>query len=120
MLELVNRSWSAPRDRRRWRLAEGEAMVDALRASGLTMSAFARRHGLHEARVQRWVGRVARRRPEPAAVAAAPVFAPVRLVKRAEPPVLEVAIDGAVIRVRDGFDDALLARVVAVLRGERC
>jgi hypothetical protein len=53
--------WTPPRGRARWQLADGELMVAALRASGETPAAFARRHGLHEVRVQRWVARVGRK-----------------------------------------------------------
>src|SRR3979409_2363972 len=70
--------WTPPRGRLRWQLADGELMVAALRASGETPAAFARRHGLHEVRVQRWVARVGRK-----ARSAAPVpgvaFAPGRV-----------------------------------------
>jgi hypothetical protein len=112
--------WTPPRGRPRWQLADGELMVAALRASGETPAAFARRHGLHEVRVQRWVVRVGRK-----ARSATPVqpvaFAPVR-VTSAQPTVsgLEVAVGGAVVRVGRGFDDDLLRRVVAALAEASC
>jgi hypothetical protein len=101
-------------------MADGELMVAALRASGETPAAFARRHGLHEVRVQRWVARVGRK-----ARSAAPVqpvgFAPVR-VTSAQPAVsgLEVMVGGAVVRVARGFDGELLRRVVAALGEASC
>ena len=52
--------WAPPRGRGRWQLGDGEAMVAALVATGETLAGFARRHGLHPARVQRWVTRVDR------------------------------------------------------------
>jgi hypothetical protein len=96
-------------------MAEGEAMVATLHASGETPVAFARRHGLHEARVQRWVGRVSRK-PRGAATTQPVTFAPVRVT--AEPAVasgLDVIVGAAVVRVRHGFDGELLRRVIAVL-----
>jgi transposase-like protein len=74
-------------------------MVAALRASGERPAALARRHGLHEVRVQRWVVRVSRKARS--ATPGQPVaFAPVR-VTSAQPAVsgLEVAVGGAVVRV---------------------
>ena len=112
-------TWTPPPGRRRWSQAEGRAMLAALHASGVGMGAFAQRHGLHEERVRRWVRRADRRRPTPGA--APPGFAPVRLV--APPPVaagLEVAVGGAVVRVRPGFDAVLLRQVVAALGGAPC
>ena len=112
--------WTPPRGRPRWTMAEGELMVAALRASGETPAAFARRHGLHEVRVQRWVARVGRKARSAAAVR--PVgFAPVR-VTSAQPAAsgLEVVVGGAVVRVVRGFDDELLRRVVAVLGEASC
>ena len=95
-------------------------LAGELQASGETPAAFARRHGLHEVRVQRWVARVGRK-----ARSAAPVrpvaFAPVR-VTSAQPAVsaLEVVVGGAVVRVGRGFDGDLLRRVVAVLGEASC
>jgi len=135
MAESANRigvtSWQPPRERRRWTLGDGRALVAALRASRQTATAFARQHGIHEERVRRWVRRVEQRRAAPPAPPSTPAtapapaplaFAPVRLVERAEPecPALEVAVGGAVIRVRRGFDEALLGRVVAALGAGRC
>lgn len=92
-------------------------MVAALRASGETAAAFARRHGLHAARVQRWVTRVGRKSRAVPAVA----FAPVRVTtERATAAGLEVVVGGAVVRVVRGFDDDLLRRVVATLGGASC
>lgn len=112
--------WTPPRGRPRWTMADGELMVAALRASGETPAAFARRHSLHEVRVQRWVARVGRK-----ARSATPVqpvgFAPVR-VTSGQPAVsgLEVVVGGAVVRVDRGFDGDLLRRVVAALGEASC
>ena len=112
--------WTPPRGRLRWQLADGELMVAALRASGETPAAFARRHGLHEVRVQRWVARVGRK-ARSAAPAQAVAFARVR-VTSAQPAVsgLEVVVGGAVVRVSSGFDGELLRRVVATLGEGSC
>lgn len=122
--------WSPPRDRRRWGLDVGRAMVGALRRSGETQAAFARRHGLGEERVRRWLARVekASRKRGPAIT-----FAPVRLTatttaaRRAERPGpavaargLELVVRGVVVRIGVDFDAPLLRRVVAALEGEPC
>lgn len=114
--------WTPPRGRLRWQLADGELMVAALRDSGETPAAFARRHGLHEVRVQRWVARVGRKARSAAPAPVRPVaFAPVR-VTSAQPAAsgLEVAVGGAVVRVGHGFDGDLLRRVVAALGEASC
>src|SRR5882672_4579725 len=96
--------WTPPRGRARWQLADGELMVAALRASGKTPAAFARRHGLHEVRVQRWVARV--RRTSRSTSPVPPVaFAPVRVTATpASMAGLEVVIGGAVVRYGRGED----------------
>lgn len=112
--------WTPPRGRARWGVAEGEAMVAALRASGETPAAFAERHGLQEARVQRWMRRVGRK-PRTSTMAQPVTFAPVRVT--AEPAAssrLEIVVGGAVVRVSHGFDGELLRRVVATLGEATC
>lgn len=113
--------WSPPRDRGRWQVADGEAMVAALVASGESLAEFARQHGLHEARVQRWVARLGRPpRPRPATVATV-AFAPVRVTtERSTVSGLEVVVGRAVVRVGRGFDDELLRSVVAALGEASC
>jgi hypothetical protein len=116
----VPAEWTPPRGRPRWQYADGELMVAALRASGETPAVFARRHGLHEVRVERWVARVGRKARSAASVR--PVaFAPVR-VTSAQPAGsgLEVVVGGAVVRVCHGFDGELLRRVVATLGEASC
>lgn len=94
-------------------------MVAALAASGETVAGFARRHGLHPARVQRWmtrVGRKARGRSAPS-----PAFAPVRVTaERTSGSGLEVVIGGVVVRVSRDFDGEVLRRVVAALEVTSC
>jgi hypothetical protein len=98
-------------------------MVAALEASGETQAEFARRHGLKEARVQRWVGRVSGLRPGESEPTLAVRFAPVRLggSARSGESGLEVVVGAAVVRVNRDMDDELLRRVVAALAEEpRC
>lgn len=112
--------WTPPRGRTRWGTADGEAMVAALRASGETPAEFARQHGLREARVQRWAGRVSKK-PRAAARRQPVAFAPVRVT--AEPAgasMLDVVVGQAVVRVGHGFDGELLRRVVATLGEVSC
>lgn len=112
--------WTPPRGRARWQFGEGELMVAALRASGETPAAFARRHGLRERRVQRWVARVGRKSRSTSPVSPV-VFAPVRVTAAPTSTAgLDVVIGGAVVRVGHGFDDDLLRRVVAALREASC
>jgi transposase-like protein len=117
----------------RWQLEDGEAMVAALRASGETPAEFARRHGVQEVRVQRWVARVGRK-PRPSATVQPVVFAPVRVTaqrvtaqqatasehEHGHGHGLEVVVGGAVVRVSRGFDGELLRRVVATLGEASC
>ena len=114
--------WAPPRGRMRWRLEDGEAMVAALRASGETLAGFARRHGVQEVRVQRWVARVGRK-PRPSVPIQPVVFAPVRVAAEQATSSghgLEVVIGGAVVRVGRGFDAELLRRVIATLGEASC
>ena len=114
--------WAPPRGRMRWRLEDGEAMVAALRASGETPAGFARRHGVQEVRVQRWVARVGSK-PRPSVTVQPVVFAPVRVTAEqttASGRGLEVVVGGAVVRVGHGFDGELLRRVVATLGEASC
>lgn len=125
----VAAEWTPPRGRLRWQLADGEAMVAALRARGETPAVFAKRHGLQEVRVQRWIARTDGRPPRRAARAApatptsAVAFAPVRVTAPAAATRgcdLEVVVGDAIVRVGRDVDDELLRRVVAALAGARC
>lgn len=110
--------------RRRWRVADAQAVLSALEASGLTVSAFAEREGLEKERLNRWRRRFAREheagtgslptRPglielRSTAAASAP-----RSAGRTEP--VEIVLgSGLVVRVAETIDPATLARLVAAL-----
>ncbi|HXH06997.1 MAG TPA: transposase [Vicinamibacterales bacterium] len=93
--------------RRRWTDAEGRAVAHAWRRSGLTVAAFARRHGLDEQRVRRW----ARRGSDGEAIA----FVPVDVVDGPAASVFEVSVGGVAVRVPADFDAAALRRLLGVL-----
>jgi len=108
-------SWTPPVGRR-WTLADAKGMADALGAAGGAIAPFAREHGVSAQRVRWWRDRVGRSE-------AAPVrFAPVRIVSHAESAegggdgAIEIAVGEVIVRVRDGFDDGLLRRVLTVVR----
>ena len=116
--------WTPPRGRKRWQRDDGEAMVAALRASGETIAGFARRHGVQEVRVQRWVSRIGAKPPAPTAGQPV-VFAPVRVTTPQATTSelgsgLDVVIGGAIVRVTRGFDGELLRRVVEALGEASC
>jgi transposase-like protein len=98
--------------RRRWRAKEARAILKQLDASGLSVREFAARYGLETQRLYRWRAQLASTGP-----AAAPPF--VEIERSVGPGVaIEVVLrSGHVIRVRDGFGEDALRRVVAVLDG---
>ena len=102
--------------RRRWRAKEARTILKRLDASGLSVREFAGRYGLETQRLYRWRARLASPGP-----AAAPPFVE---IERSPGVAIEVVLrSGHVIRVRDGFGEDALRRVVAVLddaSGARC
>jgi transposase-like protein len=110
--------------RRRWRVPEARAALDALEASGLSVSAFAEQEGLDEERLYRWRRRFEReRKAEPRAVtpSATPAIVELRASTSPSPrrgetlPVQIVLVSGVVLRVTETIDPARLARLVAAL-----
>jgi len=92
-------------------------LVRSWTQSGLSAKQFATSRGLSESSLFRWK---AEQSPAPAGVTAvAPRVDFVRLVQRTPtaPRGLVVEVEGARVRVEAGFDPALLASVVAALRG---
>lgn len=103
--------------RRYWRGSEARVVVDAWRASGEGLAAFARRYGIQPRRVSRWA-RELEERGEPVR------FHPVQVVGqgervRGEESRIEIELgDGATVRVSAGFAAEDLARVLEVLGSE--
>ena len=110
--------------RRRWRVPEARAALDALAASGLSVSAFAEQEGLDEERLYRWQRRFAReRKAEPRTVtpSATPAIVELRAAtspspRRGETALVQIVlVSGVVLRVAETIDPARLARLVAAL-----
>jgi transposase-like protein len=121
--------WAPPSERLRWGEAEGRAMVEAWRRSGDSPAVFARRHGLEDMRVRRWIARVGRTRVVVPAPKPTITFAPVQVVEATRPvdaqvaslaSTIEVVVGRAVVRVAAGFDEALLRQVLVVLAESTC
>ena len=103
-------------------------MIEGWQRSGLSPSAFARRHDLDYQRVRYWIARLAGTREPGQATPLA--FAPVRIVEttdhagattpRETTATLDVLVGGAVVRVGHDFDAEHLQRVVAALGGAAC
>ena len=100
---------------RYWREQDARAVLDELGASGLGMQVFCRRYGVGRQRVRYWQRRLAASE----GVTEAPVFLPVRVVTprlAVADEAIEVVVRGErTVRVRPGFDRALLLRVLEVL-----
>jgi transposase-like protein len=113
--------------RRRWRITEARAALDALAASGLSVSAFAEQEGIDEERLYRWRRRFAReRKAEARAVTPmTPAIIELRAATSPSPRGAEtesveiVLVSGVVLRVAETIDPARLARLIAALE-HRC
>lgn len=107
-----------PSASRRWSEREARDMARAFAASGETKAEFARRHGLGEERIRRWLGQLAERDRR----SKRPVFAPVRLVERARSGSggVELVIGARVVRVGNGFCPETLRQVLAVIEDDAC
>lgn len=104
-------------------------MLTALDASGLSTGRFAREYGLTSQRIYWWRSRLGGARIRQATDSPAARLLPVHVVsKPTATPVeaglgdtLEIVLGSAVvIRVRRGFDGALLRQVVCVLEDSAC
>lgn len=110
--------------RRRWRVIEARAALNALAASGLSVIAFAEQEGLDKERLYRWRRRFARER-KAAARAVLPPATPAIIElrpttslspRRAETELVEIAlVSGVVVRVAETIAPATLARLIAAL-----
>ncbi len=113
--------------RRRWGVTEARAALDALAASGLSVSAFAEQEGIDEERRYRWRRRFAReRKVEARAVTSTTTPAIIELraatprPRRAAAESVEIVlVSGVVLRVAETIDPARLARLIAGLE-RRC
>jgi transposase-like protein len=94
--------------RRRWREEDARRILDALRASGMTVRAFAGREDIDPQRVYAW-----RRRLGGGEARSAPAF--VELPSRSAAPIEIVLRTGHVVRVAESFDVDTLRRLLAVL-----
>lgn len=97
---------------RRWREAEARTVLAELEASGLEVLDFCRRHGLDPQRIAYWQRRLG------GGAGTKGLLVPVRVVGSPviddEP--IEIVVRGErTIRVRSGFDDETLRRVLEVL-----
>lgn len=100
--------------RRHWTIAEARSVIAALAASGLSLTAFARREGVHTERLRRWRHRLTaddrRRTPR-----AAPAPELIEIRPRRPEPVEIILASGRVLRVAESIDVSVLARLVAAL-----
>ena len=102
------------RSREQWAIE-----VERWRRSGQTAAVYAAAHGLHEGTLAGWAAKLGSRRTEHKE--AQERFLPVRVVPPVRPAkraALEVVLrNGRRIRIEDGFDRELLARLIAVVEG---
>ena len=102
---------------RYWREEDARVVTEAWRQSGMSLSAFAERHGLHARRVARWAERLQGMEPEPVR------FHRVELVAARGPQAagverIEVVLgDGCTVRVPPGCAPKELRQVLDVLSG---
>lgn len=101
----------------RWTTTDAQRIFDLWRSSGMSLSAFAGRHGIKPSRLYWWRGRL--RQTAGAAITFKEVKAP--RPPPAPPPgsvALEVVLhSGLVVRVGSSFDAVALGRLLAVLEG---
>ena len=102
-----------------WSEAEAREALSAASRSGLSLSAFARRHGLSDRTLYWWHMRI---RTHPDVHTGALAFVPVTPARAAttDTAALEVVVGPAVVRVGPDFCEDTLARLVGVLRGLPC
>ena len=108
-----------PRKRsHRWTVADARAVFVEQAASGLSLTAFARRERIDEWRLYRWRRRLDEKKGSRAAAASAPTPAVIELrpsSQRVEH--IEIVLaSGVTLRVPETIDPAAIARLVAALR----
>lgn len=101
-----------------WSEAEAREALRAASQSGLSLAAFARRHGLPAPQLYWWHMRIRTHRcVEPGRPLS---FVPMVAVRQAAEQTacgIEVVVGGVVVRLQPGFCEETLARAVAALRG---
>ena len=102
-----------------WTGDEARTALAAAGQSGLSLSAFARRHGLSDRNLYWWRTRL---RSHPDVESASRPFVRVRThaVPSREASGVEIVVSDTVIRVAPGFDAHTLAQAVATLRSLPC
>ena len=120
--------WEPPR--RRWQEADARAGLAAARASGKPLSRFAREHGLEASRLYWWMKALNKKAGKPAAFLPVHVVEKRALSKQRESaagqvptafPTVDIVVGSQrVVRVRRGFDPALLRSVIVALETEPC
>lgn len=107
------------RKRRTWTLAEKASIVKSFKKSGLVQQDFAKKNGIHVSSLARWLhqdrgGQLSAKNPR-----LVPVNVSHHIIDPQANFRFEVLLrNGRVLRVRDGFDEGALARLVEVL--EKC
>lgn len=109
-----------------WREEDAEAALDALEASGQSLTAFARQWGISDVRLRRWQRRL-RRATAAGSVGESvlvPAFRPVEVVIEEGPMAdsgVELALrSGHRIILRRGFDARVLDELLRALDGSAC
>lgn len=101
-----------------WTESEGRAAIALWRRSGEPRATFARRSGLGRTRLDYWSRRVG---PEGERAAAAITLAPVTVLPSPTRGAITIELrSGRAVRVEGDFDDATLARVIAIAEREGC
>ena len=107
----------AIRQSRYWRADDAATVLAAAAASGLSVAAFAARHGLRPQRLERWQRQLAAEQP------VAETFVEVTLppVTRRAAGGFEIVLRaGRIVRVSAGFDAEELRRLLAVVDEASC
>lgn len=101
-----------------WTEAEARAVLAAAHASGLSIAAFARRHGMSDRQLYWWHMRLGMLADEHVQTPSA--FVPLAIAPSGGGSGVDVLVGGAVLRLQRDFCDQTLARAVAVLRQLPC
>lgn len=119
---LVTAPYTPRKSSRRdpWTEQEAREALAAASRSGLSLAAFARRHGLSDRQLYWWHMRLRTHRDVDVGPLSFVPVVPAPLPASEASTGIEVAVAGTVIRVLPGFCEHTLARTVAVLRGLPC